>query len=931
MVAKSKYFSGQDVLPGDVNNTEDTKIDEIQERSLAHSSARGVAFGMALSNPGGGTTIRISPGQAIDDDDHERIEIIANEDIVIAGVGDEGRFVVVEYTAASGTPVSHPITGASNDTRQTDGFTASIVDSRSETDAQVVLGEIDDTNGGAGPITFILTPREELTSRIADDSITDEQLVQADGVITHINTLGTGTPDGDNPHGIHVDDIDGFVEQGSNETHQNAQHASGLLAVSNAIQPAVVSGPPDSLSFSPDLSGTDRLWVKGKEFSALASTTLTFVDNNTVELWTILIDNTATPVKSLRLDKTVAAVPDVTGVKIVKVSRHTPAVAAVILSFASTGSTVSWNGGAAVPIVTNGGQYRLYSGTANGLDETHYVDVQVTSPLPGSAQTDTYEVFALHVEDDFYEVGRVVFNTAAAIEFLIDSREFGVTGAKEVLNNTFDDERKQPQHVAMAGVAADGVVSGLEVSDGSTTFDVGGGFAILDGRLIFFAGDSIGVGGNGTNYLILDSNPDYSSGNRHRVGAVQLSVTNVADPRTLLRPGTSRFILLAIGEVSGGTIDSIQDTRPFPYRMATDLQPDEDGVFSGSPKFNARAPADPASVVTIGDNAILDFESGAELANMPVDSVDTDAIQNFAVTEPKLAVDLVTTIVGPIQNRVLPVSPSNTLVYEPTDDSSNDLIVHSFPMIINGVFVPGNVISPSAGSTFTLELDNTVHRTVDGDLSPASATQWYHIYAEKTTVGGLHWEPRVAVVAGIHDPDYFGVHPSNPDFRWIGTIRTRAAVSRWTPMYKFMDGTVLIFDDRIGDTGAGQGTVWSIFELSPMGTSWVDDDLAVVDLVPYTARAVMISLRAAIPTGVGGDINTRFFFAPGGLFSGSSLGGIDWALRKDDFGAGDEQMRFTKHMTIPLNPTGEIQYIRDGDEDWDIGAMVIGYQESPLF
>jgi len=869
---KSVYFSGQKTKTDDLNNTESTREDEIQERSNVHASTFGVAFGLVLSNPGATTTIRISPGQAVDDNNHERIEVISNEDLVIAGVGDEGRLVVIEYTPVLGTSVSHPTTGAANDTRETASFTASIVDDGSETADQVILGKILDTNSGAGPITFDLTSREFLTSRVADGALTDDQHDQTDGLITHRDAVGTGTPSGTNPHGNDISDFDGFTADASNETHQDAQHANGLLGAATALQPSIVAGPPDSLSFT-DLAGSDRLWVQGKEFSVLASTTLAFVDNNTVELWSILIDNTATPAKSLRLDKTAASVPNVTGVKIVNVSRHTPAVASVILSFVFTGSTLSWNGGALVTVASDGGQYRLYSGTANSLDETHYVDVQVTSPLPGSSQTDTYEVHVLHVEDDFYEIGRAVFNTAAAIEFLIDDRNFGVVEATQVQNKTFDDERQQPQHVGLKGVASDGVVTGLEVTSGGASFDVAGGFAFLDGRLIFFPSGSVGAIAGSTNFVILDADPNYSSGSRHTVGAATLRVVPATDPRTLLTPNSARFILLGFATVTGGpTIGTITDTRPFPYRIATDLQPNEAGDFEGDPKFGG--------TVLIKDGGALDFgTSTAQLTNMPDDAVSTDALQDGAVSELKVDQTYRRSLRQPVRSRIVPPSfiDSGGYIYEIAPGTLPDtqkLRVHTFQIgfydetnddfdwtVLTGTASP---IQDNGDAFFDLDWGNVTHGP-DGSGHPWGSFTvvlgtWYFVYAKNLQNG--FWQPFFCPATTPNNPNLFLNHPDATDghlYRWLGCVKTTAATTNIMGIYKTFNGQVL----------------WST-PVDSVSTS----DIEIFDQVEFNSGWDTVSLAGVIPPGVREiyvKIETRssvatwgWGHAPGNFFPDSS-------------------------------------------------------------
>lgn len=311
---KTFYHDGIEVDETDLNNTEDSKIDEIlKTRTL--TSHFGVIEGLTLSGSGG-TTLIIAPGRAVT----VKGEILeVNNPITVTELSIQNgvytyiglRYVeveslekpheldpIVENTRIQTVAVASSFISAGSTAAQNAAAKAAALAAQNQTGTFVLLAEVVGTGaavtiqqntplarskGGSAPAVgstlssdqtngakaiYTASSREEFALATAEDNY-------------HRGLIGSGIPNAKNPHGLTPTDI-GFTDQTSR--HQRLYHCNGILGFD-----------PDSNEFAPDngtlhftlngtfinvagVQGTDVVLVNGLEFTTATNSATTTID-----------------------------------------------------------------------------------------------------------------------------------------------------------------------------------------------------------------------------------------------------------------------------------------------------------------------------------------------------------------------------------------------------------------------------------------------------------------------------------------------------------------------------------------------------------------------------------------------------------------------------------------------------------------------------
>lgn len=412
---KSLYFNGQDVLMEDVNNTESTKSAELARRLL--DTAR--SFGVVLNDPTGNDTtlkptssgsnlITVSPGSAYDGNgDYINYPGPSTDPVLTIAFAniDVGNYIVLRYLASQNTAVNHPVTGASNNTRQVDsatnrnadgtytgtfyqGWTLLNVSSPLATDVRLCQIIAVDGVGGAtlnvtpGYSTDSTSARFIYSARVAANG---PGLLPGDplaAMIAHINNFGAiGHSVPHNAHGLTPADIG--VAALDITAHQRDLHGTGIARddADNPLSITVVGGLPNSLTLLPITTG-DHLVIFGVDVkNSINGYNVTFADGTVnAAMYEIWMDSTGLLSKFAR-----ATYPNPVGslavpnVHLVNVS-HSHSNGPFALAWNGTTKTLSWDGGPPITIANSSNFntiYRLFRGNTSFNSFNQYIDVYV--------------------------------------------------------------------------------------------------------------------------------------------------------------------------------------------------------------------------------------------------------------------------------------------------------------------------------------------------------------------------------------------------------------------------------------------------------------------------------------------------------------------------------------------------------------------------
>lgn len=255
---KSLYFRDQHVLADDLNNTEDTKEEQIKDRQQSHlgdsggrgtpmhTTPRGGVFGLAseyvqdknLRTRYLGPEILINAGRALTGDGEL---LIIDSQIIIDGVGNEPNPNVVWGTTDDGSyfiklrvisiesEEKSDDEGTSHPTRQTVEYRIHIDKDSPETD-DVLLATF--TIDG-GVISNFNDRRQFIRLFSVADAISNDPTSPtgdlADTVQEHMDAVGTGSPSATNIHGLSLADL-GVIEDDANVfAHRRDSHVPGII------------------------------------------------------------------------------------------------------------------------------------------------------------------------------------------------------------------------------------------------------------------------------------------------------------------------------------------------------------------------------------------------------------------------------------------------------------------------------------------------------------------------------------------------------------------------------------------------------------------------------------------------------------------------------------------------------------------------------
>lgn len=311
---KTFYHDGIEVDETDLNNTEDTKIDEIL-KSRGITSHFGVIEGLSLSGSGG-TTLVIAPGRATTLQG-EILEvnnpITVTELSVLNGVY---TYIGLRYIEVASLEKPHELDPVVENTRiQTVAVASSFISSGStqnenavaraaalaaqnQTGTFVLLAEVVGTGTGVNilrntpqaksqggfdpPLGASWTDDQRSGARnLYVDATRDEFALASAEDNYHRSLIGSGIPSARNPHGLTSDDL-GFTDQTG--LHQKKYHSNGILG----FDPDPNEFAPNNGTFSWTLNGTfinvagiqgtDIAVVNGLEFSIATNGSTTTID-----------------------------------------------------------------------------------------------------------------------------------------------------------------------------------------------------------------------------------------------------------------------------------------------------------------------------------------------------------------------------------------------------------------------------------------------------------------------------------------------------------------------------------------------------------------------------------------------------------------------------------------------------------------------------
>jgi len=601
---RSLFFDGQDVQLSDIDNVEVTKVAELKRRITDISTQQGIITGLAVTNPSA-FVLEVAVGTAYDSNGEVIIvpaSPLANRQITV-NAGQVGEFLVIDYVSVDGTPIAHPITGVLNDTRRTDSFVLSM--DASPVNPSVVLATLTALDGGGNATLDVLEdplgPRVFWSARIAQNQITDEMLVSSDGVIVHINTFGTGTVSGDNPHGLSPADV-GFVTDTTPLVHQRLDHGNGIEQGSstNAGLTTVNAGPaPDELTITNLVSG-DNIIINGvrlDDTTGISPTTLTFGSAGVnPELYEVTLSELGVAAAVLRASYTGAKT--ITGVQVVDVSA-THATGNFVLNYVAAGNgSLAWDNGP-VQILDDpldsfdGDKFYILRRSTDAEDAIRvHVDF---SAIPVGDQSDTINIIATTVGKTQFLLATAPWS-GSATGFLGfgDDAASGVAFDKRIFGNMDADQLGQASedlvHTYLRETRADGMVDGgtvVGISGLDVTIESGVGYcngirfiwnqvspqSLTDNDISYIWVDELGVvqvtdySPNSVPKGITPSSPieNYSPGTAG--GAInQVSQgTGGAGFSTLgaFTQSQVRNIALAQVTTSGGAVTAILDQRSF--------------------------------------------------------------------------------------------------------------------------------------------------------------------------------------------------------------------------------------------------------------------------------------------------------------------------------------------------------------------------------
>lgn len=292
-MSKSYYFKDQNVFAEDLNNTENSRIEDVKNRTQAllgdsggiynnlyseFSVVKGGIFGrpdeyaenknlkVGLSDT---STLFIYPGDAIDvDGNHIKVETtktveLGNEDSNYKWTPTTGtNYIKIKYSQSSGSVGTDDL-GNQYYARYYDSYYVEIDGTHpsGSTGNPILLGVF--TGLGDGSVSLGTLFDRRLYAKVittADGVIIDpfrnpvaSQITAAD----HIAAIGTGTPSPNNPHGLSLSDIGGSIE--GDTAHKIQAHINGIIhfdnvtSTLNSFKGTVVNNnsPSAAIDFTP--------------------------------------------------------------------------------------------------------------------------------------------------------------------------------------------------------------------------------------------------------------------------------------------------------------------------------------------------------------------------------------------------------------------------------------------------------------------------------------------------------------------------------------------------------------------------------------------------------------------------------------------------------------------------------------------------------
>ena len=166
-----------------------------------------------------GSTVVISGGYGFTSGGY-MVQIVSTGYTYTVTASDAGKYIRLTHLMDDGSPRSHWRDGALANTRRTyNPFGSYIIDMVSTTtvdEFQIILGKLSsegppptfDNTATTGGRQILQTTASPTASGVSVDSIGTAGTYPPADVQEHIDTVGSGTPDSTNPHGLRTDDLD---------------------------------------------------------------------------------------------------------------------------------------------------------------------------------------------------------------------------------------------------------------------------------------------------------------------------------------------------------------------------------------------------------------------------------------------------------------------------------------------------------------------------------------------------------------------------------------------------------------------------------------------------------------------------------------------------------------------------------------------------
>lgn len=286
------------------------------------------------------------------------------------------------------------------------------------------------------------------------------------------------------------------------------------------------------------------------------------------------IDDSRNLIASNRMEVTSV---QISGMRVVEVSQDFPAATGASISLTKSGTTYSLS----ITLGGNTGETTTFTGGFLGYvkvfapDNKSFIRIFVFDTSPPAPRTDTVSFTATEFQDNRLLLGVNHLNSGTGLEFPLDRRNVGLVGNTSVGSEFFRDVLSRD----LANLHASGIVRGFDiVSSTSTSVEINGGFAYIDGRAVCKERQTINftntASSDGDWNLFLNSDGNYEI---FEEGTAGKSVQDAL--------ATDEFIILSQINVFSGSVNTLTDARFFINDIETRLQLTVDSRELGAGSF----------------------------------------------------------------------------------------------------------------------------------------------------------------------------------------------------------------------------------------------------------------------------------------------------------------------------------------------------------